>query len=149
MLLIGCSSIKYIPAYKSLTIIDFSKYAKEGFLITPEPYNYEFQSMGIIHFVIRPPAFKRSIRTKSNTRQFIWEAKDLKVEKVLDYAIKKAKELGGDAIMNFKLVSNDKSFLDNGRPYKISGFEVYGFIIKRLNNKEAQPDSIIDVIEKQ
>ena len=53
---ISCSTVTYIPAATQFYAIDFSKYTELGFLITPEKFIGEYESIGIVA-VVRPIIF--------------------------------------------------------------------------------------------
>ena len=45
-----------IPKKEILSGINFTKYTQSGFLITPEKYNREYESIGLIDLVYMPKA---------------------------------------------------------------------------------------------
>jgi hypothetical protein len=56
--LFSCATVKrkYIPKVLSVSAFDLSKYSNQGFLITPNKYNGDYESVGIISAIAMPKA---------------------------------------------------------------------------------------------
>ncbi len=134
LLLFGCYTLRQIDKFQSIAILNFTKYAEKGFLLTTEPYNGKYESIGIINCKIRAGAKKEKVIT-DNSSIDIWFVEDLETEEILDLAYAKAIELGGNCIMNFRILPNDQTYIvsSSGETYTVPGIEIYGFIIKRID----------------
>ncbi|MDR8390767.1 hypothetical protein NC796_06445 [Aliifodinibius sp. S!AR15-10] len=116
----------------NVTGYDFSKYTDQGFLITPEQYLEEYQSIGLIT-VTQWPAVNKTIRRVRdpdgsgyvNREEF--HAEDINVEKAIDEIHKVATDMGADAITRFDVTPTSRM---NGT-LRVQGVEISGFAIKR------------------
>lgn len=54
----SCTTLEIakFPREEVLYGIDFTKYSKTGFLITPEKYSGNYESIGLVEFVYMPEA---------------------------------------------------------------------------------------------
>lgn len=112
------------------TGFDFSKYSKNNFLFTPEPFVGNYESIGLLNTVIYPEVIKVDARIagiKYNSLGDGWSAKKIDPYEAIDSMYVQALRMGADAVVRFEIKSISKP---NG--YKIiSGIEVTGFAIKR------------------
>lgn len=122
---VGCASTNPHPEIINTYGFDFSEYTEEGFLITPEQYLGEYQSIGLIRVVMWPEVTSRS----GSGDQYYWQTGDLNVEKAIDEIYKKADSLGANAITRFEITSTSRR---NGNII-VEGVEISGFAIKRLD----------------
>ncbi|MFH5832638.1 hypothetical protein [Halalkalibaculum sp. DA384] len=119
----------------NVTGYDFSEYTDQGFLITPEQYLGEYQSIGLITLTQWPAVRKTTRRipdSDSNTGYRTVEEfypEDINVEKAIDEIYKVANEMGADAIARFDVTSTSGM---NG-DLRVQGVEISGFAIKRDN----------------
>jgi len=122
ILVFGCSP-KIINPESFYFAIDFTKYSKEGFLITPEKYLGEYESIGLVEYVLIPGA------TKSD---YGYQVDDIRLSQGIDSLFSLAKDMGADAIMNFNINSTQRehTFFMQGQ-LVLEGFELSGFAIKR------------------
>lgn len=145
----GCTTVEelsFVPRKESLFGIDFSKYSKQGFLITPEKYAGEYQSIGLITYEYLPSAEYKPGTSRPNpyyvpgnpkTSQFIpikmWITEDVKVEQVMDSVYTRCKILGADALVNFKIEPKTETYSSvvYKNPPIINGYSISGFAIKR------------------
>jgi len=147
ILIISCSPrINNIPGYTSISTIDFTKYSKIGFLITPYKYAGDYKSIGIIDIVVMPNLNLRenSQKNKNKKQYFIlnmqeisnfniqrlpyWHQDKVDFEKCLDALVSKAKGMDADAIVDFSIQSIEIPY-----PTVIhEGMRLSGFAIKRL-----------------
>ena len=149
MLMFSCKVIElsHIPQKEIIKGIDFRKYTEKGFLITPEKYNGEYESIGIINYLIMPEA-NRKIQevviptTKSKWEDsdyiyrrsegiFKWVIKEVDVQIALDGIYKQCIEIGADALVNFSAVSENEEYLYTNPPLSLKGIRITGFAIKR------------------
>ena len=115
---------------------DFTKYSAKGFLFTPEPYNGEYKSIGLIEVTIYPPVSRMKIpEPKSfdtwhnqNYKQGEWYIGSISANEVLDSLYNYTKNMGADAVVNLQITDAEPK--TNGVVY-ITGVKASGFAIKR------------------
>lgn len=117
----------------NVTGYDFSEYTSKGFLITPEQYLGDYQSIGLIT-VTQWPAVRKQIRRvpdseSPNGYRTVEEfyPEDINVDKAIEETYKVAKEMGADAITRFDVTVTSRM---NGT-LSVQGVEISGFAIKR------------------
>jgi len=133
-----------IEGYGILNKIDFRKYTEKGFLITPEKYTGEYQSIGIIDFIKMPGAsYIKRIRLDENGKPVAtefghpaeldknWVLDNLNLDAALEDLYKQCVALGADAIMNFTVTPNTVTHGGISNPVTIEGVRITGFAIKR------------------
>jgi len=109
-LLASCSArITYIPERSTFYGLDFTRFSDKGFLITPEKYLNEYQSVGLITYTYLPEAnYVATGRIEyegggtSLTKAWIFNNK-MNVNSGLDTLYIFCKNMGADALMNFKV----------------------------------------------
>ena len=119
IILSGCVP-KPIERTEVLTGYDFTKYTALGFLITPEKYNGEYESIGILTLTITPSARYVSLpyelqpgeRMSGNVVIETFNVADA-IEKLYQEAL----EMGADAITRFEL---------DPYPFIYAGVEIHG-----------------------
>jgi len=146
------NKLSYIPKVEIVQIIDLTKYSEEGFLITPETLSGKYESVGPLYCKILPAAIrkefvsnyiptelekKRGITAESvNTNAVtsaVWVKDEISVDSALQIAYETAISLGGNAIMEFSIFSVVEEYLVNDfETVRIHGYEIRGFVIKRL-----------------
>lgn len=139
LILIGCTShITHFAGYYNTNVIDFTSYAEEGFLFTPEPYMGEYQSLGLIKISVRgeahwveKPKDPRNAYTQHPGTRYHWVTRTPRMQEVLDTTYAAALSLGGNAIARFSVIPTVEVQTDGPKPIAISGYEVSGFVIKR------------------
>ena len=132
---ISCSTVTYIPAATQFYAIDFSKYTELGFLITPEKFIGEYESIGIVA-VDSYPEYKNSGLERNNQGAIIdvgsWQSAPLPINEVIDKVYDQSKAMGANALMNFKTEAISRSVdIGNSKILTIDGTRVSGFAIKR------------------
>jgi uncharacterized protein YbjQ (UPF0145 family) len=122
---------------------DFRKYTEEGFLFTPNAYSDDYKSIALINILFVPEIdniqgnpFNKPI--ENSERRVIWYYSDyyyveesnpkIMVQNIYELA----KDLGGDAVTNFKISTH---YLSNGKngEYEIETLKVTGFVIDRMD----------------
>ena len=111
-----------------VTGFDFSDYAEDGFLITPESYNGEYQSIGIVRVTLWPGARKQPSRQTAAGRSLgEWFVENIDPSQAIDSLYTVAKGMGADAVVKFNI---EYVYEDNGR-LRLQGYEASGFAIRR------------------
>lgn len=129
----GCSALK--PTARSITpyFADYRPYAAESFLISPNPYTEEFESIGEIEIVITP-ALKQYPEEGSayDARGRYIDYEDISHDELLKIAVEEAKSRGADAIVNFSISKTPISASDTAGSYAAGEeYRIKGFCIKR------------------
>ena len=119
--------------------IDFSKYSEMGFLITPEKYIGEYESIGMIEYKLIPGA-KYSVTKKAYQQtplKYGWLIDEIEFSQAVDSIYFMAKSMGANTIMNFdfNIETNEKysNPMKYMNPITIYGYRITGFAIKRLD----------------
>ena len=146
VLVLGLSacSPKLIPTERKVQAyyFDFSDYYKEGFFISPDPYQKDFESCGTLLIKVIPAkTLKKASREFDAINGLYSEPEELVVEEIsaeelLNIAVKEAKSKGADAIVNFKCTEVYHNYYNPETKFsssKITHYEVSGFAIKRKN----------------
>jgi len=116
---------------------DFTEYTEQGFLITPESYQGEYQSVGTLSVTVWPrieqlPAEDDTVAQpgpESPAQEwFVTEGVD--PQEVVDSLHVEARSMGADAIMNFR-TEPVREDLENG-PTR-TGVRARGFAIDRVD----------------
>lgn len=123
-----------MPSYTTIHGFDFREYTDEGFLITPESYTGEYQSIGMLTARMSPEIKKEyemgdnfedyNEVNDSAGRKWIVEKPD--TEQAIRTMYERAQAMGADAIINFNVYAEQMSV---GVP--ASAVIVEGFAIKR------------------
>lgn len=140
VLLVGCattSSSQYedrveIDREMEIYGFDFTEYAEEGFLITPETYTGEYESIGIIQVTLWPK-MKRSVEGRDeqgNLEYSEWRSEQLPLEAAVDSLYRRSSGMGADALINF---DSERVTREVGRATRV-GVQARGFAINRTNN---------------
>lgn len=139
----------------SLYYIDYSKYAQEGFLILPYPYQGEFDALGELAMEVNPavavsgdgwhrskshnymspvnsffrdtPYFRADTTLSSFTPRLAVPLEKNMPDDLVRMAVDEARSLGADAIVNFRI----EYFDDGVGPDDREGYIVSGFLIRR------------------
>ena len=128
----GCSQ-KYTHLDKKevITSLDFTKYQKNNFLITPGDYGEDYEALGMFSFTIYPEAnFVKNTKDK-NSHLKMWKQETIFPQDVLDLAYKTALTKGANAITHFKIKSAPNTKHDGIQYFNIIGLEISGLLIKR------------------
>lgn len=147
---IGCYPVKElasVPRQERLFGIDFSKYSNQGFFITPEKYNGEYESVGLLSYEYLPSGEyltggMSDVRNSSynpndkNSSYFLpvkyWHFEKINVEQVMDSVFKICKNMGADALVNFEIMEKSDDIGANSlNPSTRFGYTITGFAIKR------------------
>jgi len=133
--LVGCSQkFTHIDKQKSISSLDFTKYQKKDFLITPGEYGDNYTAMGIFTFTVYPEANYIGTTSKTDegeTTSGKWISKNLSSQEILDLAYTTALKKGANAITHFKMNTTTKMLNDGRQNFFINGLEMSGLLIKR------------------
>ncbi len=131
----GCSAFQDTGRVLIISGFDFTQYADKGFLFTPENYTDKYESMGLITIQMVPAVKSPEVNmnvprgyrlyTYMDTEAWI---QDLDPNELVFELYKKAVAMGGNAVIRLQIKNVD---FPNGR-ILIPGYEVSGFVIKRL-----------------
>jgi hypothetical protein len=135
IILSSCTTtLNLVNSHADVYIIDYRSYSNEGFLFTPEKYLGEYESIGQIDISFFPEALRidpityGAIDNEKNYLQGTWLIQKLLVDSLIHQVYKYAKDMGSDAIINFKVASTSKRMdVDLDLP----GISFTGFAIKR------------------
>ncbi len=131
VILFGCSSPQALEKEVYYTGFDFSKYSRKDFLITPEIYIGNYESIGLLNVIIYPAIIKVDSRLIHNGNYSSWgdgwSVEKINATEAIDSMYVKAIRMGANAIARFGTQTISKP---NG--YKtVTGLMVSGFAIKR------------------
>lgn len=133
------NQITKIPRKEELTGIDFTKYTKLGFLITPEKYSGNYESIGLIDFVFMPEAIRKTNyiensyswkETENLVTGYSWNVEKVNIQDAIDGIYKRCVEMGANALVNFNATTETKEYLFPNAPLTIKGYRITGFAIK-------------------
>lgn len=142
VLLYSCATVKEmnkISKTEDFTAIDFTKYTKQGFLITPEKYMGNYESVGIIDFVYMPQAILNTSYISNNyswkeetnlVPGQAWKIDKLNVQDAIDGIYKRCVDMGANALVSFNVTSVNKDYIGIKNPVTISGYRITGFAIR-------------------
>lgn len=140
---VSLNELKVIYPAEILYGIDFTPFTQKGFLITPEKYSGNYESIGIINFTAKPGAqYKMSGRKpnpyyKSGTddQRYIdvyeWAVDSIAFTEVLDKVYNICIGMGADALVNFQNEITLDPYTGIKNPVTITGYRITGFAIKR------------------
>lgn len=132
--LMGCAAVLEMDGYSRVTTTDFTPYTKLGFLITPEKYLGDYESIGMIESTTFPSIKKKPDTynkekweevTSLDGRKYIISRVDQEI--ALKSIYEASINMGADALMNFKM---EAVLMPNGT-LTLMAIKVSGFAIKR------------------
>jgi hypothetical protein len=134
LFLYGCMRPDEMSHIMTTVKVDFTKYTAKGFLFTPESYNDQYESIGILKVTIEPEILKLKNKKEREYNQVThegseWLIESIKFNEAIDSIFTLASSMGANAITRFQLervLRNDYGLLYNS-------YEVSGFAIKRIN----------------
>lgn len=126
-----CASCSALQPSKRITItsfVDYRKYEAEGFMISPDPYTKDFESLGEIDIIVTP-----AIVEKNEYYSLTLQYETISREELVETAVREAKSKGADALVNFKIVSTPISQYSAGTGEVLNGYmhNISGYCIKR------------------
>lgn len=134
LLLSGCVSSANVWQQETIVYgLDFREY--EDFLFTPNEYQGEYESIGIVRVVLRPSVINNP-KNQVQGREYIeryassssrWYIEVLEPQDAVGEAYRVAVDMGADGLTQFSI---DEVELTNG-PIMVPALEIYGFAIRR------------------
>lgn len=131
-ILYGCAALKPTEREVYTYVADYRAYSEAGFLITPQPYHGEYESLGEVDIHIIP-AFKEAGEEYGYMGE-IWQTykfEKISMDTIVDTAVKQAVEIGADAIANFSITGKVIERVGSRKTYEGIEYRVKGFCIKR------------------
>jgi hypothetical protein len=136
-LVAACSGPEVYKKSMEVAGYDFTEYTDQGFLITPESYQGEYQSIGVLSVTVWPRVERRPVEDDTlaqpgvdSPAQEWFVTEDVDPQEVVDSLYVEARSMGADAIMNFR-TEPVREDLDNG-PTR-AGVRARGFAIDRVD----------------
>lgn len=147
ILFAGCgtfsSSVSERDEFYAVHGYDFTDYTKKGFMFTPEMYQENYESVGLIEISYSPSfleipgdASGDALMDYQDSRVYrdpvedkYWRVSRASSEELIERAYEQATELGADALVNFRLVSDTWT---NGQ-LAVETLTLRGFAIKRTD----------------
>lgn len=131
----SCSAMKETQRTILSSFSDYRQYATEGFLISPNPYTYNFESVGEIDIIVEPAQIIKETPSPYTvglpTKTLIYET--ISYDELVKMAVDEAKAKGADALVNFSITKEKISHVNKiygGYTYSHI-YYVKGFCIKR------------------
>lgn len=135
--LFGCSSTQQMARSVIVTGLDFRPYAERGFLFSPERYDGNFESRGVIKVQVIPQVKKldfvyervdQTAWVQLGPPSSVWVAERLDSKSVVEEVYKAATNMGADAVVRFEVSTRE---IRNGE-ILVPIYEATGFAIKRI-----------------
>ncbi|MCF7801628.1 MAG: hypothetical protein K9N34_06380 [Candidatus Marinimicrobia bacterium] len=139
-----------IPEYSIITGMDFTKYSNQGFLFTPDKYEADYESVGLISMTYRPRAelkvltgdttshpelkaiYEKGVGGAPYQEKREWQYEILS-EEFLDEVYEACVGMGADALTQMEFsVSYVPMVSDLVNPLTLPEIKIYGFAIKRI-----------------
>lgn len=129
----GCISIpslpSHIPEYSEFRILDFTPYTEQGFLFTPDKYNGEYESIGIVRYEFVPSqnlvtkeGKYNSVTGYSDPSSKEYVPDEYNIQDGLEQVFLVASDMGANAVINLSVESIE--VLGNANGYRINGFAI-------------------------
>lgn len=128
----SCGVLKPTERTVDLYFADYREFAEEGFLISPDSYTYDFESLGEIEMVITPAIKKYGEEGDYGPRGTFLDYEEISHNELVKLAVEEAKKMGADAIVNFSITKTPIAAKDVWGTYASgSKYLIKGFCIKR------------------
>ena len=110
---------------------DFTKYTAQGFLFTPESYEGDYESVGLIEMYLYPEVTNEVDENQdamTRSGYSYWYVGKISAAELIDSLFNVTKEMGADAVV--RLTINQTEPISNG-VINFRGIKASGFAIKR------------------
>ncbi len=135
LLFAGCKEGYEVSKTSIVKGYDFTKYTSKGFLFTPEPYNGEYDAIGMIEISLYPAVtedenkiYNSSDTWDRGTSFSNWFVGKITASEVLDSLYNYTKKMGANAVVRLQI--EDALPRTNGE-IVVQGIKASGFAIKR------------------
>jgi len=140
LILDGCATPSISVPRKIITSgFNFSEYSNKGFLFTPNTYDGDYESIGLIQLIMTPDARIKNVYTgeTSQTGEAIkkkkWVVEEIDPNKGIEEMYNLCIEMKADALTQMEFEPYLESHAQGTiMPVTISGIKISGFAIKRL-----------------
>lgn len=138
MLIISCAEPpSLIPEKLIVSGYDFAKYSENGFLFTPNSYEGDYESIGLVQLTYMPEAKHVYITKETMLRETVttkdWLVSDINPAKGIEEIYNVCIEMGADAMTQMEIESYSVAHAQNTTmPITLTGIKISGFAIKRL-----------------
>ena len=135
--------LKTIYPKETIYGIDFTPYTSKGFLFTPEKYDGQYESIGMITYTTMPGAKYLRSGAKPNPYYrpggsepgvisvYEWVVDSMKFSDALRNVYDICVSMGADAMINFQNEVIRDEYTNIKNPVVILGYSISGFAIKR------------------
>lgn len=134
-MLASCATPVFTPRQVYRGFLDYAPYTENGFLISPDPYTGEFESLGEIILEVIPGEKLERVQYESAigaTYHNIYTQEPISTDELIAMAVSEAKAKGADALVNFSFQRTfHKTVLYKGMEYEMHKYVISGFCIKR------------------
>jgi hypothetical protein len=145
LVLISCTVTepKHYPRIVHFSTFDFTPFTEQGFLFTPEKYNFDYESIGLITCVIIPEEdFEVTKQSEQKERlddiyadrppnTMLFYSEEIEPDEVLKLFYDECVKMGADACINFNYQTRDMPSRNSA--YRTIKYHIVsGFAIKRL-----------------
>lgn len=134
LLCASCSTLQPSKRITLISFVDYRQYEAGGFMISPDPYAKDFESLGEIDIIITPAIKEYPEEGQPfDSRGKYLDYENISHNELVRMAVDEAKSKGADALVNFKIVSTPISRHDSDTGETLHGYEHYisGYCIKR------------------
>jgi Holliday junction resolvase-like predicted endonuclease len=128
----SCATLKPTQRLVLSAFSDYRPYQEEGFLISPNAYTYNFESVGEIDIIVEPARIKKLVESQYSSYEAL-DYETIPYDELVAIAVKEAKEKGADALVNFSIKREASLELNrtSGRYMTKYTYYIKGFCIKR------------------
>lgn len=121
----SCGTLKPTPRTYQVYFSDYRSYSEDGFLISPNPYTYGFESIGELHIEVQPAIIegeRESLYEGVTIKGYV--AENIPYDDLVDIAVNEAKSRGADALVNFSITTETANITRDvvGYIYHIDGY---------------------------
>lgn len=132
----GCASLEPSVWEREVEVygFDFAPYTQQEFLFTPNTYQGDYESIGLVRVVLRPHVV-RNIHTKKDGVNYrrtatgvgVWWTEVLNPDDVLRAAFESATNMGANALTQFEF----DRVIEMNAQLEVEVMQITGFAIRR------------------
>ncbi len=127
----ACTKNVNLKRQVTVSVMDFTKYSDQGFLITPYEYAADYETLGFVEVEVRPAVVidkTDKVDESTGIRKSDFSVGPIMLEDAIEQMVERAKDLGADALVSFEYES--VVFVVEGR--SVEGAVLRALAIKRL-----------------